>query len=263
MTSDNRPSALVVASEGNPQLPQLAAALANHGLDCLACAQAAQIFASLIRYDPVRGPVVVAIILEDTSGMSVQAMAKTIRGLPGRAGLPLLLVGEHLQAPSGGMILPQTVTTAEIARLAAMPPESWTASSASAVPHQPPSEGQPPGSTDPVFDSQTIAMLDASNPGIGRKLAESLLTNMSSAKEEFPRCLASGNLEQLRRAAHKLKGGSGSLGAMELHQACYTLELAARNKDREASTKAVATALQALARLQPELISFADTLPKG
>jgi HPt (histidine-containing phosphotransfer) domain-containing protein len=70
------------------------------------------------------------------------------------------------------------------------------------------------------------------------------------------------DLTSLGRIAHKLKGTSGSLGAMDLHQACSDLDRVARNQDEAACAQAVPVVLQVVDRLRPILASFIETLPK-
>jgi CheY-like chemotaxis protein/HPt (histidine-containing phosphotransfer) domain-containing protein len=392
-----RPVVLVVATADHPLLPPLADALAAHGLSCQVCSQAAQVFVRLARPDARGERLVVAIILEGVSGMTVPALGRSLRGLPGRSGLPLLLVDGQATAPVTSMVLPPPVTADQLARLAATPPGQWTSVSATvttpavagdpasatgiilvvddhevnrmmlrlqaraaglpieacndgaaavarvaaggvrlvlmdcqmpvmdgyeatrairqaeagATRHLPiiavtahalaenrqrcldagmddflakpltqeqllavlrrwlrdPPTAAPPATNDPtasvVFDPTPLRTIDSGTPGVGRQLADILLADLPRAQTSFQQLLADGALGDLGREAHKLKGTSGSLGAMELYQTCCDLEQAARRQDDPACRQRVADALLAIARLQPLLTAYAASLTKG
>ena len=99
MSDQHRPVALVLARADNPLLPQLGNAMAEQGLGYATCPQAAQAFIQLARRDAAEIGLVVALILEALPGMSVSALAKSVRGLPGRSGLPLILPDDQDAAP--------------------------------------------------------------------------------------------------------------------------------------------------------------------
>jgi CheY-like chemotaxis protein/HPt (histidine-containing phosphotransfer) domain-containing protein len=114
-----------------------------------------------------------------------------------------------------------------------------------------------------IFDPTPLRTIDSVTPGVGRQLADILLADLVRAQATFQQLLADGALDALGRAAHKLKGASGSLGAMELSQACSDLEQATRHQDVVVSRQKVADALLAIARLQPLLTACAASLTKG
>jgi two-component system sensor histidine kinase/response regulator len=393
--ADTRPTVLVIATSDHPLLPPLAAALAAHGLGCQVRHQAAQAFVRLVRPDAPDEPFVLAIILEGVSGMSVPALGRSLRGLPGRSGLPLLLVDDQPTGLVTSLVLPPPVTADQLARLAAKPPEQWKPASASATTpaiaanvtapatgiilvvddHEvnrmvlrrqagaaglpietcndgaaavarvaaggvrlvlmdcqmpvmdgyattrtirqaeagttrhlpiiavtahameenlqrcldagmddflskpvteeqllavirrwlrgPPAAAAGPASTPAVLDPTPLRTIEDRSPGAGRRLVGILLADLTVAQASFQQLLAEGALEALGQAAHKLKGASGSLGAMELYRTCHDLEQAARHRDEPASRRAVADALQAIARLQPLLTACAASLTKG
>lgn len=402
MPDPRRPIALVLARADNPLLPQLDEALAQQGLACVTCAQAAQAFIQLARRDAAEASIVVAIILEALSGMSVSTLAKSLRGLPGRAGLPLILVEDLAIAPVRALVLRPPVTVADLARLAATPPDRWvptTAGSPTAAAATDPrpgpiqqagiilvvddhpinrtmmclqakSAGLPIEACDDgaaavtrvaaggvrlvlmdcqmpvmdgyeatrairrseagtahrlpiiavtahamaenrqrcleagmddflakpitqeqlvltikrwlaapvqtevaageghtksgaILDPQPLLAIEQSAAGSGRMLAGILMADLQPFAEAVQQHLGGDDLAGLGQRAHKLKGASGSLGAMELYQACSDLEQEARRSDRAACARAAAVALQSVDRLRPVLSTFLESLPKG
>jgi CheY-like chemotaxis protein/HPt (histidine-containing phosphotransfer) domain-containing protein len=393
---DTHPTVLVVATANHPLLAPLADALAAHGLGCQACNQAAQAFIRLARPDAPGERLVVAIILERVSGLTVPALGTSLRGLPGRSGLPLLLVDAQATAPVTSLVVPPPVTADQLARLAASPPGQWRSkvttpalaaagdpasatgillvvddnevnrmmlrlqahaaglpieacddgaaavarvaaggvrlvlmdcqmpvmdgyeatrairqAEAGSTRHLPiiavtahdmaehrqrcldagmddfltkplsqeqllamlrrwlrnPPTAAPTAASDPavsvVFDPTPVRTIDRSSPGAGRQLADILLADLPRAQTSFQQLLADGALGDLGRAAHKLKGAAGSLGAMELYQTCSDLEQAARRQDDPACRQTAADALLAIARLQPLLTACVASLTKS
>jgi CheY-like chemotaxis protein/HPt (histidine-containing phosphotransfer) domain-containing protein len=115
----------------------------------------------------------------------------------------------------------------------------------------------------PVFDPQPIRQVEAQSPGIGCQLLGILSADLAPAGDAFRNHLSAAAWGPLAQAAHKLRGTSGSLGAMELFQACSDLEQAARHGDPAACARTVAAAIDAIARLQPLLSDYLSNPPKG
>jgi len=394
MVEPARPVVLVLAAADNPLLPHLAEALAVQGLGCIPCSQAAQAFVRLTRQDAPGEALTMAIILGGISGLTVPVLGNSVRRLPGRTGLPLLLVDDQAAAPPLALVLRRPVTVTDLVRWATTPPAQWTTppvpTPAVVVPVPEPRDNvilvvddqdvnrtmlslqirslglpietcadgavalaritaggvrlvlmdcqmpvmdgyeatrairraesgssrhlpiiavtahameenrrlcQEAGMDDflakpvtqeqvlatvrrwlddvpmavpttavatrtavPVFDPHPIQKIDALDPGIGGQLIGILLGELPSTRDAFQRLLAEGAFDQLCQVAHKLKGTSGSLGAMELYQACSMVDQAARQADREAAGPAVATAIHAISNLEPVLRAFVDTL---
>lgn len=59
-------------------------------------------------------------------------------------------------------------------------------------------------------------------------LLESYLKESATQAATMAEAIGTGDFEQLRRAAHSLKGGSGNIGAAELSALCAQLEAEAR-----------------------------------
>lgn len=403
MPDPHRPIALVLAKADHPLLPPLGEALAQQGLACVTCAQAAQAFIQLARHEATETGIVIALVLESLPGLSVSALAKSLRGLPGRSALPLILVEDLAMAPVRAMVLRPPASAADLARWAAMSPELWPraiAQAPMAVPTGPnpalsatsqeegillvvddqlinrtvmcmqakgaglPVESCEDGAaavarvaaggvrlvlmdcqmpvmdgyeatrairrsetspirlpiiavtahameenrqrcleagmddflskpvtqeqlvpvikrwltapaqlthsgkgnvsaTSAILDTQPILAIDHYTPGTGRMLAGILLADLSTFHEAVQQHLSRDDLAGLGRVAHKLKGSSGSLGAMELHEACGTLEQAARKQDRTACAQAIPATILACERLRPVLTEFIASLQKG
>jgi len=407
MPDQHRPYALILARPDNPLLPQLVDALSQQGLRGVACPQAAQAFVQLARRDPAEARCVVAIILEAASGMPVPNLAKSLRGMPGHTDLPLILVDGQAVAPPRAVVVRPPVAALELARLAAMPPESWQQAAVREARPMPasivraagpagadaaPSDGiilvvdddkvnrlilgqhakraglpvescsdgaaavarvatggvrlvlmdcQMPvmdgydatrairrsetmgnhrlpiiavtahalesnrlacreagmddfltkpvtqqqllqvirrwlESTTPpspaasgaraasvaVLDPLPLGELEDGTPGSGRTLAGILFNDLPAFRDAVQQLLHHRDLAGLGRAAHSLKGSSGSLGAMELFQACCTLEQAAKANDAAACTTAVAAAQTAVGRLGPVLAAYIASRPE-
>jgi CheY-like chemotaxis protein/HPt (histidine-containing phosphotransfer) domain-containing protein len=395
MPDTSSPIVLVLASAGHPQLPRLTEVLANLGRNSLVCSQVAQAFVRLARRDPPDEAIVVAIVLEGISGLPVPSLAKSLRGLPGRMALPLILVDAQAVAPVRALAIRQPIAVEDLARLAVQSPEQWPTAPDPAAPAPtapaiaPPASpaevilvvddndanrtmlrlqartaglpietctngaeavervaaggvrlilmdcmmpvmdgyeatrairraeagtgrhipilavtahvlednqrlcreagmddflakpldrkhlldalarwlGQRPApapaaqtpASSVVFDPEPLRSIDAQSPGTARQLAGILHADLTPAGASFQRLLASGSWDQLGKTAHKLRGTSGSLGAMELYQTCSVLEQAARTGDPAACALTVAEAIAAIDRLRPVLASVITT----
>ncbi len=87
--------------------------------------------------------------------------------------------------------------------------------------------------TDPIDDaafSQTLEMVGG-DMGFLVDLVSEYRTDGASRVADMRTALAAGQAEDLRRAAHTLKGSSASLGANGLAEVCREVEAAARDGD--------------------------------
>lgn len=81
-----------------------------------------------------------------------------------------------------------------------------------------------------IFDPEPLRRLEAHTPGIRVAVLEVFIRDLRLFLERAPAVFAAGgDSETMRRAAHKLKGSSGSVGARELHRCALRLEEACRN----------------------------------
>jgi CheY-like chemotaxis protein len=125
MSDPHRPIALILARWDNPLLVHLDDALAQHGLRGLVCNQAAQAFIHLAHRETAENRIAITLILEPLQGLPVDTLARALRGLPHRCGMPLILVDAEVVAPLRALVLRPPTTVAELARWAAMPMDKW------------------------------------------------------------------------------------------------------------------------------------------
>jgi HPt (histidine-containing phosphotransfer) domain-containing protein len=83
------------------------------------------------------------------------------------------------------------------------------------------------GPIDDESFAQTVAMVGG-DVGFVRDLVAEYLADGTLRVADMKAALAAGEAEDLRRAAHTLKGSSASLGALGLADACRAIEIAAR-----------------------------------
>jgi len=69
-------------------------------------------------------------------------------------------------------------------------------------------------------------------------------------------CLASGDLLTASKAAHRLKGTAGVLGAVRLHPLCAEMELTCKSGD-------AAKAVETFDQLKAEAQACVDAVPRG
>ena len=112
-----------------------------------------------------------------------------------------------------------------------------------------------------VFDPTPLRQIDEDVPGTSHLIVAILRKDLAYAEQAFPALIAADDLGALAKAAHKLKGSSGSVGALEVSQACSQLEVAAKAGERAALAPAHATVIAAVLRLRPELaLAFPEPL---
>lgn len=239
---------LILAPVITAELESLAAALRNQGLAVVCYNQAGEAFAALV--EPDGSLIGAAIILDGVSGLAVPVLAQALRGLPGRAHLPLLIeVGQFpVQPPC--LFLPRPYDALWIGERIRAGAASWP----------PPSLPQVAGGPLAVFDPQPLRRVAEAAPAAVRQLASILLRDLGQARETWPRLLVAGELALLRAASHKLKGSSGSLGAPALAACCAQLEAAARAGDELGCSTALAPTLAAMDQLEPQLQPLAEEL---
>lgn len=87
-----------------------------------------------------------------------------------------------------------------------------------------------PAETPAVFDPEPLRRLESGSPGISKAVIEVYRRDLRAFMEAAPAILRGGDAEVMRRAAHKLKGSSGSIGARELQACALRLEAACRER---------------------------------
>jgi len=87
----------------------------------------------------------------------------------------------------------------------------------------------------PVLDEAVTSALRAlTSPGEPDVLAEVLnlfLTEVPPRLARLRNAWAAGNIEEVHRAAHSLKGSAGNIGARRLHGVCAELDAKAKSGD--------------------------------
>jgi HPt (histidine-containing phosphotransfer) domain-containing protein len=86
--------------------------------------------------------------------------------------------------------------------------------------------------TPPALDAAVLETLRQLNqpgqPDIIREVLTMFLADAPERLGAIDQAMQSGNTEALQRAAHALKGGAGSIGALALQACCRELEEAAK-----------------------------------
>jgi HPt (histidine-containing phosphotransfer) domain-containing protein len=94
-----------------------------------------------------------------------------------------------------------------------------------------------------VLDSAVVdALRQLTPPGEPDVLAEVLRLFLQEAPPRIERlrnAWASGNIEELHRAAHSLKGSAGNIGARRLFEVCRQLDEQGRSDDRSGVARLV------------------------
>ena len=106
------------------------------------------------------------------------------------------------------------------------------------------------GHIDDAAFGQTLEMVGG-DMGFLNELVAAYRNDGVSRLTDMRTALAAANAEDLRRAAHTLKGSSASLGANALAEACREVELAAR----EGRLEGLAAKVDAIAAQFDEVVS--------
>ena len=95
----------------------------------------------------------------------------------------------------------------------------------------------------PVLDSTVVSGLrQLTPPGEPDVLAQVLNLFLAEAPLRMDRlrnALAAGNIEEVRRAAHSLRGGAGNIGARRLSEVCRQFEAQGKSGDLAGSAALV------------------------
>jgi len=102
-------------------------------------------------------------------------------------------------------------------------------------------------SNDFPFKIETLLEQCGGNKDIGKVILDEFIIQVADDIKEIETCIASGDLAQVGKAAHRLKGTAGVLGAAKLHTLCQTLETAGKEGNAET-----------VAKTYPELKTEAD-----
>jgi HPt (histidine-containing phosphotransfer) domain-containing protein len=79
-----------------------------------------------------------------------------------------------------------------------------------------------------VWDPELLRRLEAGSPGVTRAILEVYRRDLAGTIEQLPVLQKAGDAEVVRRAVHKLKGSSGSIGARAVQACAQRLEASCR-----------------------------------
>ena len=96
------------------------------------------------------------------------------------------------------------------------------------------------GPIDETAFAETVAMVGG-DVGFVRDLVAEYRADGTTRVADMRAALVAGEAEDLRRAAHTLKGSSASLGALDLADACRAIEIAAHEGQLAGLETAVAS----------------------
>jgi HPt (histidine-containing phosphotransfer) domain-containing protein len=96
-----------------------------------------------------------------------------------------------------------------------------------------------------VIDFSVLREIDRLDAGMAMTILNSFHKNLTQGRAAIAAHLLSNDLFALNRAAHKIKGSSGSIGATALHTVARELEAAALAQDVETCRMLAATLEQA------------------
>jgi HPt (histidine-containing phosphotransfer) domain-containing protein len=82
---------------------------------------------------------------------------------------------------------------------------------------------------------------------VGAAVLDEFLNQVPADTQEMEENITSGNLLQVSKAGHRLKGTAGVLGAAALHKLCFAIELAGK-EGKEAEVNEVYPQLKAEAQ---------------
>ncbi len=125
LTQASGRTAIVFAPTGDPDVPSLLQALQHAQIDAVVANQASQGLGLICRRPAKALPPSVVIILGGLPGMAAAAIAKAVRGLPGMASVPLIVVGESPLGLTRCDMVAHAADTTTICRLAAAEPAAW------------------------------------------------------------------------------------------------------------------------------------------
>jgi HPt (histidine-containing phosphotransfer) domain-containing protein len=87
------------------------------------------------------------------------------------------------------------------------------------------------------FSMETLMEQCGGMADVVRSVLDAFLEQVPTDTKEMETGLASGDLLTVSKAAHRLKGTAGVLGASKLHPLCAALELAGKQENAEDATK--------------------------
>ncbi|MDR3196427.1 MAG: Hpt domain-containing protein [Planctomycetaceae bacterium] len=87
------------------------------------------------------------------------------------------------------------------------------------------------------FSLETLMEQCGGSKAVAETVLDEFLKQVPADTSEMESCLANGDLITVGKAAHRLKGTAGVLGAMKLHPLCAALELAGKQENPDEAAK--------------------------
>ncbi len=87
----------------------------------------------------------------------------------------------------------------------------------------------------PILDKRSLDELAAAGPEFLTEMLELLLETGAKQVSQMSAFVAAGNMPELAKVAHSLKGAAAGVGATELAQTCAELDQAAREGNQKST----------------------------
>ena len=87
------------------------------------------------------------------------------------------------------------------------------------------------------FNMETLLEQCGNNRDVAGVVLDEFIIQVADDLKEIEACIASGNLVQVGKIGHRLKGTAGVLGATKLHALCFALETNGKEENVEMITK--------------------------
>ena len=94
---------------------------------------------------------------------------------------------------------------------------------------------------DDVFPFKITTLMEqcGGNRDVAKVILDEFIIQVANDIKEIETCIAGGNLVQVGKVGHRLKGTAGVLGAAELYTLCFALETAGKGENAEEVAKIV------------------------
>ena len=87
------------------------------------------------------------------------------------------------------------------------------------------------------FKIETLLEQCGGSKDVGKLILEEFLIQVATDSKEIEEHLAAGNLAQVGKVGHRLKGTAGVLGASKLHSLCFAIETAGKDGNAEVAAQ--------------------------
>ena len=87
------------------------------------------------------------------------------------------------------------------------------------------------------FKLETLLEQCGGNKEVGKIIFDEFLVQIADDMKDMADNIAGGDLVQVGKRGHRLKGTAGVLGASKLHSLCYAIEIAGKEGNAEETAK--------------------------